>query len=133
MRCCFEKRRNYKQLIHGFVKRRVIGNIGNIHKLPRFFHIIMGVAWYEKCKNEKCMYTKTIHKQGKTHGNNFAHILKLCCSKMRAKSDQNGSNLTPKGAPGATRAPKMVGKGSIRDVEKPVRVHKGPQEGRKGP
>ncbi len=25
------KRRNYKQLIHGFVKRRVIGNIGNIH------------------------------------------------------------------------------------------------------
>ena len=93
----------------------------------------MGVAWNEKCKNSRFMYTKTIHKQGKTHGSNYAHILQRFCTKIGAKKDQNGSNLAPKGAPGATRAPKMVGKGSIRDVEKPLRVHKGPQEAPKGP
>ena len=65
---------------------------------------------------------KTIHKQGKTHGSNYAHILLRFCTKIGAKKDQNGSNLAPKGAPGATRAPKMDVNGSIRDVEK---LHKG--------
>ncbi len=65
------------------------------------------------------MFTKTIHKQGKTHGSNYAHILQRFRIKIGTKKDQNDSNLVPKGAPGATRAPKMV--------------HEGPQEAPKGP
>ena len=105
--------------------RRVHGNIGNIHELPRFFHINLGVASYEKRKNLWLMYTKTRHEQGKKQGSRFAHILELFCSKIEAKKVQNGSNLTPKGAPGATRGPNRVGKVIPRATQGAQRDHCG--------